>query len=291
MQGEERADQQAAEPVDILDREPRPPGQALPAGQPDPDADDGRQQDVGHDPGGPGRVPVDRARGQVHAGQPSVISAHRRVITTTPSRSMNLPRHPAGRPASPARRGRAGTRRWPRCRRARHVGPQAVTCSQGDARGRPVRGSIRWCCDDSAAAPAAARRAAASPERRAPAAPRRHRAARCRWASAIARSPPAETQPPGGSSSAASSTAIALTTPFRSSSTPGGRGDQAAVGANLAGTARMRGSGRQPARCQRVEIAVVAGRDECPAQGRDREPHRSAGWRRAPHTAPRQTQG
>ena len=174
-------DQQAAEPVDVLDGEPRPPGQPFAAGEPDPDADDGGQQDIGDDPGGPGRVPVDRARGQVHAGQPSVISAHRRVMTTI-SVTVN---EPAGEPVVVQPVGPVAAQQ--ECSPGCGIGVQAGRSTGGDllprrGRGPPGASVDQVVLHDSVAYPPAAGRCRWWPGRPAPAAPRRRPAARCRWA-------------------------------------------------------------------------------------------------------------
>ena len=168
----------------------------------------------------------------------------------------------------------------------RQVDPQAVTCSHGESRGAR--------CERRSGDAARFRRAPTGGGRPAGgqgAALQPHRAATGRAMSvgeAIARSPPAETQPPEASSSAASSTAIALTTPFRSSKTPGG-----ARSAGRRCEPRRHGRdarGREAARsvpALRNRSHSRPRREPSPASGR--EPRLSAGRRRAPRTAPRQT--
>ena len=170
-------------------------------------------------PAARGRVPVERARRQVHASCPGRRFARQVAFWSActvgekPARQTTFV-EPVRPVVAEQERGLRGD-----------VGGEAGRSRDGDLvptaaeAGRPVAGSIRWCCSTPAAEPAplgaAARREAAGDEAHGAAA----RSATS-TSPRVARSPPAETKPWPVSRPSASSTAIALTTPFRSSFVP-----------------------------------------------------------------------
>ena len=151
---DEAADEQATESVDVLERKARPPPQRFSSGHGHPEAHDHRQKHVGGNAGRPGRVPVERARGQVHATAPLPTLAHQLSFScTSPSCGTKRPGRPMlVEPLGPVVAEKEGGFRG-------HVGhetashPQTVTSSQPDVLGNPLRGSIRWCCSFAAPEP------------------------------------------------------------------------------------------------------------------------------------------
>ena len=202
VDADQRADEQAAEAVDVLDREARPAAALRLASEREPEADDDAEDDVRRDARRARRVPDRRARAHVHAAPPPSRCATQAFSTISPSTRDEAAGDAALVEPRPARVRRAGSRPSRRRPRRGSVAPEAVTCSQRRlARRGPSSVSTR--CAPRDAVPLVARPPLTT--RIAPPA-----GSATSTGPRTARSPPTETKPGRRESAAASSTAERL---------------------------------------------------------------------------------